>query len=222
MSLDGVRHPGASPTSLGLLYRVSPTVKLVGLVVFALVVVALPREWVWVYVTAWVGLVVLVLVARIPLQQVLARMVIDLPFLGFAALLPFVAEGPRIEIAGMSLAVAGLWGAWALIAKATICITAAIVVAGTTDPRRLVLALESLRVPRELTSIMSFMLRYFAVILDEAQRMRVARQARGFRARNPRSWTVLGGSVSALFIRAHARGERVHLARLSRGLGQGS
>ena len=43
--------------------------------------------------------------------------------------------------------------------------------------------------------------------------------ARGFEARNPRHWPVLARALGALFIRSYERGERVHLAMVSRGLG---
>jgi len=48
-------------------------------------------------------------------------------------------------------------------------------------------------------------------------RMSLARRARGFEATGIRSWPVLAHSAGALFIRSYERGERVHLAMLSRG-----
>ncbi|MDQ3787826.1 MAG: CbiQ family ECF transporter T component, partial [Actinomycetota bacterium] len=48
-------------------------------------------------------------------------------------------------------------------------------------------------------------------------RMKVARDSRGFTARDPRHWPVLARSFGALFIRSYERGERVHLAMVSRG-----
>ena len=47
--------------------------------------------------------------------------------------------------------------------------------------------------------------------------MRIARESRGFRAGTWRSWPVLATSLGALFVRSYERGERVHLAMLSRG-----
>jgi cobalt/nickel transport system permease protein len=49
------------------------------------------------------------------------------------------------------------------------------------------------------------------------ERMKVARIARGFQARGVRDWKILGSAAAALFIRSYERGERVHLAMLSRG-----
>lgn len=201
----------------GWLGRLSPRVKLVALVVFAVVVVVTPREEVWAFAVYGAIVLTLLVVARVPPLTVLRRLVIEIPFVVFAVLMPFVAAGPRIEVWGLSLSVEGLWGAWGLLVKATLTLLAAIVLVSTTEPRRIVLALEGLRMPRQLTSIMGFMIRYLDVIAGEAARMRTAREARGFVARGPRSWGVLGRGVGALFVRAHGRGERVHLAMLARG-----
>jgi cobalt/nickel transport system permease protein len=64
---------------------------------------------------------------------------------------------------------------------------------------------------------MGFMLRYLEVVGDELRRMRIASASRGFSARDPRHWPVLAKGVGALFIRSFERGERVHLAMVSRG-----
>ena len=87
----------------------------------------------------------------------------------------------------------------------------------TTDPRDLLVGLERLRVPIQLVQIMGFMVRYLDVVTDELRRMRTARESRGFTARDPRQWPVVARSAGALFIRSFERGERVHLAMISRG-----
>ena len=61
------------------------------------------------------------------------------------------------------------------------------------------------------------MLRYVNVISDEMERMKIARESRGFIATGIKHWKVLATSAAALFIRSYERGERVHLAMLSRG-----
>jgi cobalt/nickel transport system permease protein len=59
--------------------------------------------------------------------------------------------------------------------------------------------------------------RYADVVTDEMRRMHIARVSRGFAARDVRHMRVLARSLAALFIRSYERGERVHLAMISRG-----
>jgi cobalt/nickel transport system permease protein len=144
-------------------------------------------------------------------------MAIELPFVMFAFALPVIGLGERVRVLGLSLSVAGLWAAWNILAKATLGVAASILLAATTEPRMLLLGAQRLRLPQLLVQIAMFMLRYLDVILAEARRMRVARESRGFVARDLRQAPVLARSAGALFIRSYERGERVHLAMLSRG-----
>ncbi len=193
---------------------------MIAVAVFALAIVATPREWFGVYALAAGLLVGLAVVARIRPAWIARRLVIELPLLVFVLVLPLVATGTRIEVAGLSLSVAGLWGAWATLAKATLSLIATLILVATTEPRRIVLAFDELRLPRQLTAIMSLMVRYIEVIADEFERARIARASRGFETRGLRSWRVLAASIGRLFVRSHGRGERVHLAMLARGYQQ--
>jgi cobalt/nickel transport system permease protein len=155
--------------------------------------------------------------ARVPLGFLLRRMLIEVPFVAFALLLPFLAQGPRVTWLGLSLSESGLWGAWNVLAKGSLGVAAAVLLAATTELRALLLGLQRLRLPALLVQIATFMLRYVHVVSDELRRMRIAREARGFTARGVRHWGVLARTAGALFIRCYERGERVHLAMLSRG-----
>jgi cobalt/nickel transport system permease protein len=192
-------------------------VKLVAILTFVIVVVATPNRWVW----AFAGYAVLVLAAagatRVPFGYFVKRMIVEVPFVVFALLMPFVARGPRVEVGPFSVSEHGLVGAFGLLAKATIGVVAALTLATTTEPRDLVAGLERLRLPRQLVEIMGFMVRYLEVVTDDLRRMKVARESRGFTARTVSAWPVLASSAGALFIKSYERGERVHLAMLSRG-----
>jgi cobalt/nickel transport system permease protein len=61
------------------------------------------------------------------------------------------------------------------------------------------------------------MIRYFDVIADDMRRIRVARMSRGHDPRWLWQARAVATSAGALFIRSYERGERVHLAMLSRG-----
>lgn len=191
--------------------------KVLALIGFMLVVVATPREWFAAYAFFLAVLVTVGAVARVRPGWVLKRMVVETPFVVFAVLMPFIAHGPRIEVLGLSLSESGLLSAWGLLVKGTLGVIAGLLLAATTTPQELVHGLERLRLPQQLVQIMAFMVRYLEVVTDEMRRMAVARASRGFAARNPLHWPVLARSVGALFIRSFERGERVHLAMVSRG-----
>ena len=199
------------------LHRAPAHLKVAGLVGFMLVVVATPLTWFPAFGAYAVVLGVLVALSGVPALYLARRMVIETPVLVFAALLPFVATGPQVEVLGLSLSEPGLLAAGGLVTKATLGVLASLLLAATTDPRDLLAGLERLRVPAQLVQIMGFMIRYLDVVTDELSRMKTARESRGFTARNPRHWPVLGRSVGALFIRSFERGERVHLAMIARG-----
>ncbi|MCG5217068.1 cobalt ECF transporter T component CbiQ [Streptosporangium sp. KLBMP 9127] len=198
-------------------HRLPPHCKLLAVVAFAVVVVATPRELFAVFGVYALLLAVVAAAARVPPGFVLRRMVIEVPFVVFAVALPFIGLGERVSVAGMSLSVAGLWAAWNILAKATLGVVASMLLAATTEPRMILLGAQRLRLPSLLVQIAMFMLRYLDVILGEMRRMRVARESRGFAARDVRHIPVIARSAGALFIRSYERGERVHLAMLSRG-----
>ncbi|SNR94434.1 cobalt/nickel transport system permease protein [Geodermatophilus saharensis] len=200
-------------------HRLPAHVSLVAVLAFALVVVATPLDPAW--APAYGGYAVLVLaaaaLARVPAARLARGLVVELPFVLFALLLPVVARGPRVEVLGLSLSESGLVTAGGLLAKATLSVLAATVLAATTTPQDLVRGLQRLRLPAVLVQILSFMVRYADVVTGELRRMRVARESRGFRGRGPGALRVVAATAGALFVRSYERGERVHLAMLARG-----
>ena len=207
-----LHHHGHSP-----LHRLPAQTKLVGLLAFVLLVVLTPREQVWAFGVHALVLACLVVLSEVPAGYLARRLLVEVPFVVFAGLMPFIASGARVDVGPLRLSEAGLWGAWALLAKGTLGVLASLLFGATTEPRDIVRGLDRLRLPQPLVQIMSFMFRYLEVVGGELARMRVARESRGFRARSVRQWPVLAATLGALFIRSYERGERVHLAMLSRG-----
>lgn len=199
------------------IHAVPAHVKLVAVVSFVLVVVATPGTWYAAFAAYLVILVGLATAAHLTIGFVLPRMAVEIPFVVFALLLPFVAQGPEIDFLGITVAEAGLLAGTALLMKATLSVIASIVFAATTSPREMVRGLERLRLPQILVQILTFMLRYLDVVGGELRRMRIARESRAFTARHLGHLRVLGQAAGSLFIRSYERGERVHLAMLSRG-----
>jgi cobalt/nickel transport system permease protein len=198
-------------------HRLPAQVKLVAAPLFVFIVVSTPHEQLWPFVGYALLLVATAAVARLPLATLARRMTVEVPFVAFAVLLPFVSRGEHVDLLGVSVSVTGLWGAWNVLAKASLGVLTSLIVAATTDVRDLVAGLDRLRVPTLIVQIIMFMIRYADVVTDEMRRMHIARVSRGFVARDLRHLPVLARSLSALFIRSYERGERVHLAMLSRG-----
>jgi cobalt/nickel transport system permease protein len=199
------------------IHRAPAHLKLLALVGFVLVVVATPREWYVAYAGYFLAVVGVIVAARVPVLYVARRMVIEVPFLVFAVLIPFVATGPRTEILGLSLSEPGLLAAWGLAVKGTIGVMSSLTLAATTEPSDVLLGLRRLRMPELIVQIMGFMIRYLDVVSADLGRMIVAMRSRGAEPRSPRHWPALARTLGALFIRSYERGERVHLAMLSRG-----
>jgi cobalt/nickel transport system permease protein len=212
----GHAHPlylaGASPV-----HRLPAEIKIVCAVAFVFAVVATPREVFWAFAAYLVILIVLWRIAGISTGWIAPRMLIELPFVTLAVLLPFAEGGARVTALGLSLSIPGLYAAWGILVKGTLGVLVSLTLAATTPARDLPLSLARLRVPAMLTTIVVLMLRYLDLLTAEVERMRTARLSRGD---DPRTFRQIGATargVGGLFVRSYERGERVHLAMLSRG-----
>jgi cobalt/nickel transport system permease protein len=184
---------------------------------FVLVVVATPRTEVWAFLAYALILAIVAAVASVPIRHVARRVVVEAPFLLFALMIPFVAGGPKVEVAGIAVSHDGLLAAWNIIAKATLGLTASILLAATTPIADILHGLQRLHVPRVIVSIAHFMVRYGDVISGEMRRMKIARESRGYDARWIWQGRALASSMGALFLRSYERGERVYLCMIARG-----
>jgi cobalt/nickel transport system permease protein len=218
--MSGAAHnPGADlliPADTPL-HRAPPQCKVAATTLCILFVACTPRQVFWPYVGYGLFLVAAAAVAQVPATTLLRRLVVEIPFVLFVVLLPFLATGPTIELAGIPLSVNGLESAASIVLKASFGLLATGVLAATTPLAEVITGLERLRVPKIFTAVASFMVRYVEVLNSELARLRTARACRGG---DPRwLWQAKDTAicVGALFVRAYERGERVYLAMASRG-----
>ncbi|WP_420497188.1 cobalt ECF transporter T component CbiQ [Parafrankia sp. FMc2] len=205
-------QPGRS-----VLHAMPAQCKIVAALGYVICVVVTPITAGWAFLAHLLVLVTLCAVARLRALLVVRRLALELPFLAFAAALPFVVPGPRVEVLGLGLSRPGLEQAFGLLARATLGLMTVIVLAATTPARDLLVGLERLRLPPVIIAVASFMIRYAGLVVGQMRRMAVARRSRGHEARSLRATGVLAASLGTLFIRSYERGERVHLAMLARG-----
>lgn len=165
------------------------------------------------------ALAAVAVVGRVPAGAIWRRARVVLPVVLLASVfIPLARPGREAFALGpFSASVEGLEALLSVGVKAVLGTVSAVLLTATTSVPALVRGLEVMRVPRVLTLIAAFMYRYLFVIAEELARMRSALASRAYRPRNPLDLAPLGRMVAALFLRSHARGERVYLAMLARG-----
>ena len=199
------------------IHELPPHFKILALLSFLVICVATPIQNYYAFIGFALVIITLLAMAKLPVFTIAKRATIEIPFLIFAILMPFFSKGERFEIFFFEVSRPGLIAAASIITKGTLGVLTAILLSGSTPAREILRGFELLKMPSLLVQIMTFMLRYMNVITDEMERMKVARESRGFIATGIKDWKVLATAASALFIRSYERGERVHLAMLSRG-----
>ncbi|OLF10271.1 cobalt ECF transporter T component CbiQ [Actinophytocola xinjiangensis] len=200
-----------------VVHRLPAQVKIVCALLGVLCVVATPRTEFLAFAGYLVLLAVIWAIAAVPFGHIARRAVIEVPFVVIALVMPFLGGGDRITVLGMSLSEQGTLAGWNILAKGTLGVLVSLTLAATTTPGELVVGLQRLRAPAVITTIATLMLRYLEVIAAEARRMRTARVSRGH---DPRFLWQVGATargIGTLFVRSYERGERVHLAMVSRG-----
>jgi cobalt/nickel transport system permease protein len=201
------------------IHRLDPRAKLIGFVALIILCVSTPPG-LWIAFVAYLALEIAVLaLSHLPLRHVLKRMLIVIPFiLVVAVFLPFFNRGGgSYNLGPLSLSAHGLTVLWNVAVKSTVSVFAVILLSSTTPFPDLLKGMEKLKVPGIITVTLSFTYRYIFVLLDELQRMRRARDSRGWSGRWLWQAKVIGHMIASLFLRSYERGERVYAAMVARG-----
>lgn len=199
------------------IHRLPAETKVAAHLAFVVAVVLTPRAQIWAFVVHALLLAGVLSLSEVPVGFFVRRLAVEIPFVLFAVFLPFLGTGPVVELVGVSLSREGLWGAWNILAKATLGVGASVLLVATTEVPHLLRGLDRLRAPRVLIAIGGFMVRYLDVIAGELRRMRTAMAARGYQPRWFGQIRALASAGGALFIRSYERGERVYQAMTARG-----
>jgi len=186
-------------------YRFDPRVKL-ACVVGLVLVAALTRDLASLLLL-FAFSSALVLASGVPLRHLRSVLALAAPFVVFPALALLLTNGPLPALA-MALRVAA-------------SVLALAVLTTTTPMFHLLRALRWYRMPALLSSLVLFTYRFIFVLLDELERMSLARRARGFTGRghllSREVFRTLSFTAGMTFVRAHARAMRIYDALLARG-----
>ena len=118
----------------------------------------------------------------------------------------------------------GLTRFFSIIVRSWLSVQIAILLVATTQFPDLLHALEHLRLPRTLTTIIAFLFRYLFVLTNEVFRILRAREARsaglpGLKGGGKLAWRLktTGSMAGQLFLRSYERSDRIYQAMISRG-----
>jgi cobalt/nickel transport system permease protein len=213
------------------IHRLDPRVKVVVTFAFILSNALLP-DGAWIaFGLAWLVLLSANISSRLGITFTLKRSFVALPFALVAITVLFSVTGEplasfRFLIWDLTITDVGLLRFISILIRSWLSVQMAILLVATTRFPDIVHALEHLRVPSILTTIIAFLYRYLFVLGDEVFRLMRAREARsaalaaaGTRSGRSVAWQaqVAGHMAGQLFLRSYERSDRVYNAMLARG-----
>jgi cobalt/nickel transport system permease protein len=212
-----------------LIHRLDARVKLTLAIAYILVASLTPVGAWFAYGMLFTFAVVATLASGLGFLLVQRRALVAIPFALAAITIVFTTDGPVAFTQSLGpwrlqATEPGLVRFASILVKSWLSVQIAIILAGTTPFPDLIAAMRSLRFPRALVAIISFMWRYVFVLVDEAVRLRRARDARsavrsGIKGGGKVTWRakVVGGMAGNLFLRSYSRSERIYQAMAARG-----
>ena len=211
------------------IHRLAPQVKVVIAILFIFSNALLPDgDWLS-FGISWAVIFLLNLLARLNWAYTLKRSIIALPFALAAITALFSLPGKTLvtwHLGSLELILtdAGLIRFLSIIVRSWLSVQIAILLVATTKFPDLIHALEHLRLPKMLVTVIAFLYRYMSVLTDEVIRLMRARQARSAVLPDKRGGGSLlwrartaGNMVGQLFLRSYERSDRIYHAMLSRG-----
>ena len=160
--------------------------------------------------------------SRLPLPILGRGMLVILPFITLMSVfLPFLHQGQALwrlpALGKLAISREGLHLFLNVILKANLAVLTMLILNCSTPFTELLKGLENLRVPRVIIVILSFLYRYLFLLIDEAERLLMARDSRKIHLGKWASARSLSHLVAVLFIRTYERGERIYESMCARG-----
>lgn len=211
------------------LHRLDPRVKVVVTVAFILSNALLP-DGAWIaFGFSWLFLLFANLLSNLGIGFTFKRSLVALPFAIIAVTVLFSIPGKALTsfhflMWSFTITDVGLLRFVSILIRSWLSVQMAILMVAITRFPDLIHALEHLKIPAILTTIIAFLYRYLFVLADEVFRLMRARESRAAAAPGRRSggsvaWRagVAGHMAGQLFLRSYERSDRVYNAMLARG-----
>jgi len=199
-------------------HKIDPRAKIIATLFFITIVISVPRYEVFTLVPFVLYPAALLLFSGVPVGYVLKHAIFVSPFiLSLAIFTPVFDRQVMGELWGITIT-GGMLTCCNIVIKFFLTVTATLVLSSTTRFDYLLKGIDSLGIPRVIVLQLSFLYRYLFLLVDEAQRLKMARDARNFhKGRLSLRLKAVGGVIGILFLKTLNRGERVYAAMASRG-----
>lgn len=169
-------------------------------------------------------LLVLMYISKISFFNSFKRILFLLPFGGIIiAIQPFFQPGNIIwSYSWLQISDTGLNFAILLFARLIVCLTAIVLLSSTSPVQQIVASLRKLKMPKEMAMILSIMVRFLFVFIDELETIKKSQKSRNFDIHSkltPYKWRIkqVGYSIAMMFLKSYEQGERTYESMLSRG-----
>lgn len=201
-----------------LIHHLDPRVKIMVVFLFS-IVVAVSNRFAVLMLALVLGMCILLL-ARVPMRQLIRRLVpVNVFILFIWFFLPFTVRGePLFSVGPLVGTYEGVSYAIRISLKSNAIMTVLIALVASSSIPTLGHAMHELKVPQKIVHFFFFTFRYIHVIRREYIRLVYAMKIRGFRpGTNLHTYKTIAYLVGMLLVRSCDRAERVHNAMLCRG-----
>lgn len=223
MAIEQVRSLELISSGDTIIHNLEGRVKLIAVLLIILFTVFSDRLIVPVVLELF--LLVIMYLAELSFKDSFKRVLLLLPFGGFViAFQPFIHPGNIIwrgPYPWLFITDTGLNWAILLFARLIVCLTAIVILSSTSPMQEVVQSFRKLGMPRDLAMILTIMVRFLFIFVDELRDIRQSMASRNFDAFNDDisyKWRVkqVGYSIAMMFLKAYEKGETIYLSMASR------
>lgn len=203
-----------------LVHKADPRLKLLMMIIYVLVIVLIPDEFLLLYLIFSLIPISLALISQVSLFHYFQKLGKLYPMIFFITIiLPFVPDpnSPSYQVGWFKIYVSGIKNFLIINIKSVFSIFISIILTTTTDFNMLLRGLEKLKVPSVMIAILAFMYRYIFLMIDEVERSLMAYQSRYIRLPLFTKLKTFAKQIAVIFVRTFERGERIYLAMEARG-----
>jgi cobalt/nickel transport system permease protein len=185
-------------------HRLSSTLKLMLGLLIIFITVLCPVRYFYPFIMI-IGIQLFIIIrSKIPFGFFIKRVLLFEPFVIAIAVLALLQPNGIVIFSSVLI-------------KSTLSLITVILLSNTTPFSELLNVLRKAHVPSLFITLLALMYRYLFILIDEIERMKIARTSRTFTRKGSRKWSFLALILGQLFVRTSERAERIYSAMCARG-----